>query len=153
MKAVIKTIASGFGTGYSPVAPGSVGSLVGIPLFLMVSGFAWPLQMTAMIALTALAIYTAGVAERLDRNGRKDPGWIVIDEIAGMLVTLLAVPPTFLHILAGYLLFRLFDILKVFPANICETGLHGGYAIVLDDVVAGIYAHLSLRLLIHITGI
>ena len=70
----------------------------------------------------------------------------------GMQVTLFAVSPTVLHTLAGYLLFRIFDILKVFPANLCETGLRGGTAIVMDDVVAGLYAHLSLWLLINVAG-
>ena len=166
LKSIIKITAAGFGSGYSPVAPGSVGTLVGIPLYLLLCRFPWPIQIFGIIALTVIAVYTSGVAERLDfesegdgdgtnhvRQLVRDPGWIVIDEIAGLQVTLFMVPPTFQHVLAGYLLFRVFDILKVFPANFCETRLSGGWAIVMDDIVAGFYGALVLWFLIKYWGV
>ena len=176
LETIIKMIAAGFGTGYSPTAPGSVGTLVGIPIYLMLSHLSWPFHLLGIMIIIAIAVYTAGVAEGLGNYSHKnksifagsvqkgsdassaqsylkDPGWIVIDEIAGLQVTLFLISPTLWHIVAGYLLFRFFDIFKIFPANLCETRLSGGYAIAMDDVVAGIYANIVLWALIRFAGI
>jgi len=84
---------------------------------------------------------------------KKDAPQIVIDEIAGLQFALHLITPTAWHILGGFLLFRLFDILKPFPAGTCQKRLPGGYGVVMDDVVAGIYANLSLMLLIRFSGV
>lgn len=103
------------------------------------------------MAFSFLAIYVAGEAESLFR--KKDAPQIVIDEIAGFQFTLFLITPTAWHILCGFLFFRLFDILKPFPAGYCQKRLPGGYGVVMDDVVAGVYANISLLLLIRLFGI
>ena len=141
--------ATGFGSGYSPVAPGSVGTLVGIPVFLLLSYLSPLFQVLRIIALGIIAVYTAGIAATA--FSREDPREVVIDEIVGFQVALFLITPSFLHILAGYLLFRFFDIVKLFPANRCEK-FPGGYGIVLDDIMAGIYSNIVLWLLIEFAG-
>lgn len=134
-------VATAFGAGYSPIAPGTAGSLIGLALF-------WPLHMAptwAQVAVTA-AVYFAGVAasSRLARNlGRKDPGLAVVDEVVGMWVSLLFLPFTPLTALAAFLLFRALDVFKPWPARQFES-LPGGWGIMTDDVMAGIYANLVL---------
>ena len=151
MKSLSQIIATGFGTGYSPVAPGSVGTLVGIPVYLWLAGYSWPFHLMGIVVLSCLAVYTAGVAETA--SGQRDPGIIVIDEIAGFQVALFLITPTLWHVIGGYILFRIFDIVKVFPANLCDARLHGGFGIVADDIIAGIYANLVLQLAIRLMGI
>jgi phosphatidylglycerophosphatase A len=151
LKSVIQIIATGFGTGYSPVAPGSVGTLVGIPVYLLLAGYSWPFHLLGIVVLSWLAVYTAGVAETA--FGQKDPGMIVIDEIAGFQLALFMITPTLWHVVGGYVLFRIFDIVKVFPANICDAKLPGGYGIVADDIVAGIYANIVLQLAIRLISL
>jgi phosphatidylglycerophosphatase A len=136
-------IATGFGSGLSPVAPGTAGTLVAIPLaMLLPAGFF--AQAVAIAAVTVLAIWSAGVtAERL---GLKDPGQIVVDEIAGYLVTVAFLPATWRTLAAAFVLFRLFDIAKPPPCRWAET-LPGGLGIVADDLMAGVYANLVIRIL------
>jgi phosphatidylglycerophosphatase A len=137
-----KLVATGLGSGYSPLAPGTAGSIVGLLLFLPLAGFSWPAQLAATAALTLVGVLAAG---RVARSvGRKDPGLVVVDEVAGQWVTFLALPFTPLIALAGFLLFRVMDIVKPWPARDLER-LPGGWGIMADDVAAGIYAHLLLR--------
>ena len=106
-----------------------------------------PLALTALlIAVTVLGTWAAGEAERALGHG-KDPGAIVIDEVAGMVLAVLAVPPTLLIVAVAFFLFRVFDVIKPYPANRLEK-FHGGFGIMADDAMAGIYANLALRLLI-----
>ena len=135
-------IATAFGAGYSPVAPGTAGSLVGLALF-------WPLQLAPpwVQVLVTVAAFGAGVAasSRLaQRLGRKDPGAAVVDEVVGMWLSLLFLPFTPATALAGFLLFRLLDVFKPWPARQLEA-LPGGWGIMTDDVMAGVYANLLLR--------
>ena len=97
--------------------------------------------------MIVVGIWAASKAERY--FGRSDPGQIVIDEVAGMLMTLATIPVGFVGALTGFLLFRIFDVIKPWPAGDLER-LHGGLGVMADDVMAGIYAHLSLRLMIWI---
>jgi len=150
LRSVITILATGFGAGYAPFAPGTMGTAVGIPLYLIFSGFTWPVHLIGILALTAGSFYVADSAERMWEE--KDASRIVIDEIAGVQFALFLVTPTFLHVAAGFILFRLFDITKLFPADLCETKLPGGYAVVMDDIVAGLYANVVLQLTIHFTG-
>jgi len=136
-------VATGFGSGYSPVAPGTAGSLVGLALFWPLQRLGLGLQGIVVVAAFVLGVVVAGdVARRL---GRKDPGIVVVDEVVGMWVSLLAVPFTPGAALAGFLVFRIMDVLKPFPARRLE-GLPGGWGIMADDVMAGIYANAALRL-------
>jgi phosphatidylglycerophosphatase A len=111
-------------------------------LFLPLARLAWPTQLAATAAVTLLGVLAAGRVARL--LGRKDPGLVVVDEVAGQWITFLALPMTPVTALAGFLLFRLMDIVKPWPARDLER-LPGGFGIMADDVAAGIYAHLVLR--------
>jgi phosphatidylglycerophosphatase A len=135
-------VATGLGSGYSPVAPGTAGSAVGLLLFWPLSGLAWPWQLAAVAILSLVGALAAGrVAGRL---GLEDPGLVVVDEIAGQWLTLVALPFTPVTALVGFLAFRATDIVKPWPARDLER-LHGGWGIVADDLAAGVYAHLLLR--------
>ncbi|MHB8910909.1 MAG: phosphatidylglycerophosphatase A family protein [Syntrophales bacterium] len=147
----IKLAATGFGSGYTPLAPGTAGTLVGLPLYWVFSAFAWPLWLITIAAFTCLAWYVADEAERL--FGRKDAQCIVIDEIAGLQWTLFLVEPTVLHAALGFILFRLFDIWKPFPARLFQERLPGGLGVVADDLAAAVYGNLLLQLLTRFGGI
>jgi phosphatidylglycerophosphatase A len=134
-------LATAFGAGYMPKAPGTLGSAVGLLLWFLLPASPW--AHAVAIALVAVAgTWSAGVAER--HFGRHDPGQVVIDEVAGMLVTLFLNPVSWFSAVIGFLLFRAADILKPFPARRFER-LPGGLGIMADDVMAGIYANLALR--------
>ncbi len=137
--------ATGLGTGFAPFAPGTAGTLVGIPCVLLLSLLPWPLYLLSLIALTGLAVYLAQAAEL--RLGKKDPPCIVIDEIVGFLWTLFALPLTWQSIIFGFLFFRFFDIVKPFPVRLLQDKLPGGYGIVGDDIMAGIYSNAALHIL------
>lgn len=118
--------------------PGTVGTVVAVPLYLAFSSFAAPVYILTVLALSALAVYVAGSGELA--LGRRDPPAIVIDEIVGFLWTMVLIPPSLWSIVTCFLLFRVFDIVKPFPIRRVEEKLAGGWAIVMDDVVAGLYA-------------
>ena len=141
--AVATWLATGFGSGFSPVAPGTAGTLVAVPLaYLLPAGF--PAQGLVVALVVALAIWSAGVAA--PGFGLKDPGQIVVDEIAGYLVTVAFLPAGWVTLAVGFVLFRLFDIAKPPPCRWAET-LPGGLGIVADDLLAGLYANLVIRIL------
>ena len=131
-------------SGYFPVAPGTIGSAAGLVVYALVW---WTQSRTVEVALIAV-LFAAGVwagtiAERY--FGGIDPGPIVIDEVVGMLVTLAFVPVGLSGALAGFLLFRMFDVIKPFPAGRLER-LHGGLGVMADDAMAAVYANISLRI-------
>jgi phosphatidylglycerophosphatase A len=131
--------------GYFPVAPGTVGSAAGLVVYLLVWWTRSPLLEIALIAVTAVVgTWAATHAERY--FGGIDPGPVVIDEVLGMLVTLAFIPAGWSAMLAGFVLFRIFDVIKPFPANRLER-FHGGFGIMADDAMAGVYGNLALRLL------
>jgi phosphatidylglycerophosphatase A len=132
------------GAGRSPIVPGTAGTLAALPL-VVVAGLWLPLWAYALatLLLTGVAIVTSGAAARL--LGRHDPGAVVIDEAAGLFVTLLAVPIHIGSVAAGFLLFRVMDVIKPPPARQAER-LPAGWGIVVDDLVAGLYANVALRL-------
>jgi phosphatidylglycerophosphatase A len=131
--------------GYFPIAPGTVGSAAGLLVYLVVWWAGSPIVEIALIALTfAAGTWAATHAERF--FGGIDPGPVVIDEVLGMLVTLAFVPAGWSAVLTGFVLFRVFDVIKPFPADRLEK-LHGGFGIMADDAMAGVYANLSLRAL------
>ena len=144
---LIRIAATGLGSGLSPLAPGTAGTLVGIPVYMVFSRFPWPLYLLSVIAFSLFAVYVSQEAERI--YNEKDPPRIVIDEIAGFQVTMFLVAPTVWHILLGFIIFRVFDIIKPFPIRLCERSLPGGYGVVGDDIVAGIYGNVILLLLIR----
>ena len=144
-------IATGAGSGYAPFAPGTVGTIAGIPVYLLLSRLSWTFCLISVLILTLLAIYISREGEKIFNE--KDSPRIVIDEIVGFQWTMFLVLPTVLHILLGFFLFRLFDIVKIFPAGYLQNRLPGGYGIVIDDVVAGMYSNIILLIVIKFWGI
>lgn len=142
-KGLIVFLSTGAFSGYAPVMPGTAGSVVGVGLFLLCCRLPAALSVSATVVFIFFAIWIANNAEKLFR--RKDPPQVVIDEIAGYLVALVTFPPEAGYLLAGFVLFRFFDILKPFPIGGIDRTVGGGLGIVLDDVVAGIYANAVLQ--------
>jgi phosphatidylglycerophosphatase A len=141
--AVLRFLATGFGVGYSPVIPGTVGTLLGIPLYMILAARGVETVIVALCLVVPAGIYVAGRVEEL--SGTQDPGSIVIDEIAGYLLTMAGSPADLFHIVAGFTLFRFFDILKPPPVRQAERVFPGGAGIMLDDLLAACYAWLCLR--------
>ncbi len=136
-------IATGFGSGWLPKAPGTWGSLAGVLLWLGLRQLPPNGYMAALAALFVLGTAAAGAAEKILDQG--DPSAVVIDEIVGQLIALAFVPAHFLTAAAGFALFRVFDILKPFPVGWLDWHIHGGLGIMLDDVAAGACACLCLH--------
>jgi phosphatidylglycerophosphatase A len=129
--------------GYSPIAPGTVGSAAGLLFYLLVWWTGSPIVEVGLIAtLFAAGVWAGTTAERY--FGGVDPGPIVLDEVVGMLITLAFIPVGWSGALAGFFLFRLFDVLKPYPAGRFEQ-LHGGLGVMADDAMAAVYANLTLR--------
>jgi phosphatidylglycerophosphatase A len=153
---LVHFLATGGFTGYSPIAPGTVGSLACALLvwFLVpeVSSGSSPLAMAVAVlstlAFTALAIWSSDLAERVFGH---DAHRIVIDEFAGFLFAVLLLPKSPLVFVVAFLLFRAMDIIKPFPARRAEA-LPGGTGVVMDDVVAGIYTNVLIRLMLLVRG-
>ena len=132
--------------GYFPIAPGTVGSAAGLVVYLLVWWTRSPIVEVALIAATfAAGTWAATHAERF--FGGIDPGPVVIDEVLGMLITLAFIPVGLSGAIVGFFLFRIFDIIKPFPAGRLEA-LHGGLGVMADDAMAAVYANLSLRVLL-----
>ena len=144
-------LATGFFVGTVPFAPGTFGSIIGLPLCFLISKLNIFLSVIYTLAFIFFAIWVAGAAGKILK--KEDPAEIVIDEIAGLIVTFVGLPVTFKTAIAGFILFRAFDILKPFPIRTLEKKVAGGPGIVLDDVMAGVYANIILRLAIYITDI
>jgi len=134
-------VATVCGVGYAPVAPGTFGSAAGLLLWWLLPA-SWVAQSVAIVALFIAGAWAGNVAER--HFGRTDPGQVVIDEVMGMLITLFLNPVGWAGALAGFLLFRVFDVIKPYPANRFEQ-FHGGVGVMADDAMAAVYANLVLR--------
>lgn len=141
MSSVALALATSLGVGYVPVAPGTFGSLAGLVLWALLPSDALT-QTVAIAVLFAAGSWSASVAER--HFGSTDPGPVVIDEVMGMLITLWMVPVGWGGALVGFLCFRIFDVVKPYPANRLES-LHGGVGVMADDGMAAVYANLALR--------
>jgi phosphatidylglycerophosphatase A len=137
-------IATVFGIGYAPVAPGTFGSAAGLLLWMVLPG-STIIQAAVIVALLVLGSIAGSVAER--HFGRSDPRQVIIDEVMGMLVTLFLNPVGLKGAFAGFLFFRATDVIKPYPANRLER-LPGGVGVMADDFMAAIYANLALRALL-----
>lgn len=146
MYTLIMFIATGFYSGYLPKAPGTWGSLVGVLLVFLLHALSLQIYLSVVAGLFIVGSFVAGEAEKILDN--RDPGVVVIDEIVGMLITMIAVPVTPLTMALGFILFRGFDIAKPFPVNFFDQHFHGGLGIMLDDVVAGIYSLIIMQLIL-----
>ena len=144
MNYLIIILATGFGVGYSPITPGTLGTLIAIPVFYFLSTIRSPLYEITLVGFFFVSVWISEIAEVLFR--RKDDPRIVIDEIMGFLITMLWVPKTALYIIIGFFLFRFFDIVKPAPIRVMERA-KGGFGVVLDDVVAGVYGNIVLHLI------
>lgn len=138
-------LATGFSVGNIPFAPGTLGSLLGIPVCFGLAGLGLGGSLAGIAAFVFLAVWISGRAEQL--IGKRDAPAIVIDEVAGMMVTLAGLPLTPFNLAVGFAAFRALDVLKPFPARHIDSKMRGGWGVVLDDVVAGIYSNLLLRLM------
>ena len=135
-------VATGLGSGYAPFAPGTAGSAVGLLLFWPLAGLPPAQLLEATAVLVVLGILAGDHVARA--VGKKDPGLVVVDEVAGQWVSLLFLPFTLGTALAAFFLFRLMDVIKPWPARDLER-LPGGVGIMADDLMAGVYANLLLR--------
>lgn len=144
LSAIATALATGFGAGYSPVAPGTAGTAVGLLLFLPLSLLSPRAQLAATAVTLLLGVFVSTHVAR--RASLKDPGIVVIDEIVGLWVSLLFLPFTPALAALAFLLFRLLDMLKPYPARQLEA-LPDGLGIMADDVMAAIYANLLLRVI------
>jgi phosphatidylglycerophosphatase A len=140
-------IATGFYSGYLPKAPGTWGSLVGLLLFFLLHTLSLEIYLVVVASIFLVGTFVAGEAEKI--MDHQDPGLVVIDEIVGMLVTMIAIPATPLAMALGFALFRIFDIWKPFPVGFVDQRFHGGLGIMLDDIVAGIYSLIILQVLVR----
>lgn len=146
----VNFLALGFGTGLSRRAPGTVGTMAGLP-FLPLFGLMAPLWAALIVLIAALlGVLICGHASQ--SMGLEDPGCVVWDEMVGLWLTLYALPLTATSIIAGFLLFRLFDIAKPWPISWCDRNVKGGLGIMVDDLLAGALAALTLRILLWLGG-
>ncbi len=136
----------GFGTGLSPVAPGTVGTLLGIAVYLALVPFGPVLYVLFVVGLFLAGCWACGQTAAILKV--PDHPGIVIDEIVGYLVTMLFVPLTWYWVLAGFFLFRVFDIWKPWPVSLADRKVTGGFGIMLDDLLAALYALLCLHAMV-----
>lgn len=147
---IIIFFATGFFSGKIPFAPGTFGTLAAVPfalVFLIIPPLFYGIY---MVGLILSAVYIADQAEKI--LGKKDPGCIVVDEIAGYVVTLSMVPVHISTLVAGFFIFRFFDIVKLGPVKYFENNFAGGAGVVLDDIMAGVFSAAVLRIL-YLSGI
>lgn len=150
MHTLIIIIATGFYSGYLPKAPGTWGSLAGLLLFFLLHKLSLPVYIAIIAGLFIVGSFAAGETEKI--LDTKDPGVVVIDEIVGQLVALIAIPVSPLNLTLAFILFRIFDIVKPFPIRFVDQRFHGGLGIMLDDVVAGVFSLATLQVVVHIFG-
>ena len=132
--------------GYVPVAPGTFGSAAGLLVYLGVRSWGSPgVEIASIALLLALGVWSGNLAEK--HFGGVDPAPVILDEVVGMLITLALVPVNLYGAIAGFLLFRLFDVTKPWPANRLEA-LPGGLGVMADDAMAAVYGNLALRVLV-----
>jgi phosphatidylglycerophosphatase A len=147
MRQLVIFIATGAGSGYAPLAPGTAGSIVGLVIGCMCFAPIWRRSPAAFlmvfVIVFVMACWIAGSAEKI--FGEHDSSRIVLDEVLGMVATMFVNPTGWLALAAGFALFRFFDIIKPFPASLIDRRVRGGAGVMLDDLAAGIYANVVLQ--------
>ena len=138
-------IATGFGSGLAPLAPGTVGSLAALVPWLLLRELPLPVYLLILVAAFVVGIWACDWTIR--RLGVEDPGLVVWDEFVGVWIALIAVPQHWGFVVAGFLLFRLFDIAKPWPVSWADRRVKGGFGTMLDDVFAGLYALAGVQVL------
>lgn len=143
-------LAFGFGSGLAPFAPGTFGTLAAIPPYLLMAQLSWPGYAFMLLLTFVLGIY---LCEQTSKNlGVHDHGGIVWDEFVGLWITLFMIPFEWHWLLLGFVLFRFFDIIKPFPIKWLDQKVQGGLGIMIDDVLAGVFAWLILMLTVKFVG-
>ena len=150
MNQLIMLLATGCYVGMLPKAPGTWGSLAALLPWFFFKDLSLPLYLTVLTIVFVIGFFVSGSAEKILDS--PDSGAIVIDEFLGMFITLTLAPPHPAAWFLGFVLFRAFDILKPFPVSWIDSKIHGGMGIMMDDMVAGLYALVSLQLLWLIIG-
>ncbi|MHB8535810.1 MAG: phosphatidylglycerophosphatase A family protein [Sulfuricaulis sp.] len=145
---IVHFFAFGFGSGKAPVAPGTFGTLVGIPAYLLLQPLAIYIYVAVVAGLFALGVWLCQVTER--DLGMHDHSGIVWDEIVGYLITMFMAPAGWMWMALGFVLFRLFDIWKPFPIRQLERRTPGGFGIMLDDALAAVYAWVVLQAVVRL---
>jgi phosphatidylglycerophosphatase A len=143
----IHLLAFGFGSGLSPRAPGTIGTIAAIPLYFFLSQLTLNYYLLACLFVSTIGIYICGKSAELLKT-HDHPG-IVWDEFAGFFITMIAVPFSWQNILLGFFLFRLFDIFKPWPISWVDKHVDGGLGIMIDDIIAGIFSLVCIHLVIH----
>ncbi|MFH1976729.1 MAG: phosphatidylglycerophosphatase A [Pseudomonadota bacterium] len=145
---LVMFLATGCFVGNIPIAPGTFGTIAGLLFCLFLSRASFLFASLIVVVFIVFAVWIAGEAEKIIKQ--KDPGRIVIDEIAGIMVTLLGLPFNFVSVISGFFIFRILDIIKPFPIRSIENKLSGGAGIVMDDVAAGFLGNCLLRAIFHV---
>lgn len=145
LKQPVQCLAVGFGSGLAPKAPGTFGTIAAIPLFLLLSWLSPIYYIAVVVFISIVGIYICGKAA--EEVGVHDHPAIVWDEFAGFLITMIMVPVNWQTIAVGFLLFRVFDILKPWPISFIDKKISGGFGIMLDDILAGVFALIIMHLI------
>ena len=145
----IHFLAFGFGSGLAPVAPGTFGTVMAIPLYLLMQPLSLPIYLLVTAIVCVLGIWICGKSSEL--LGVHDHSGIVWDEFAGYFVTMIAAPSGWLWIIIGFVLFRLFDIWKPWPISVLDKKVHGGLGIMVDDILAGVFSLIVLQLIVRLS--
>lgn len=141
----VHCLAFGFGSGLAPKAPGTAGTIASIPLYLLLSQLSLPLYAAVLVLSFAIGVYLCG--KTADDLGVHDHPGIVWDEFVGFWITMFAAPAGWGWLLLGFVLFRIFDIWKPWPIRVLDKNMESGLGIMIDDVLAGVYALLIIQLL------
>ena len=143
---IVLLFASWFGVGLIPFAPGTWGSLTALPFAAGAYSFGHVYSCLSLFIILLISIPVSGRASKIMKM--EDPSTVVIDEVVGIFVTLFLIPVSWTNIVGGFILFRIFDIIKPFPVGLIDNKIRGGTGIVLDDFMAGIYANVCLRIIL-----
>ncbi len=149
MRNINLALLSWFGSGYSPKAPGTAGSLAALPFAWVISSY---FGATGLVIAAILITLVGWAAAAATEEAKKDPGWVVIDEVAGQWLTLSIVPPDIMLYIIGFLAFRFFDILKPWPIRTLEQRIRGALGVMVDDIAAAVYAGMVLYAAAQLIG-
>lgn len=147
MTSPVHFLAFGFGSGLAPFAPGTFGTLMAVPLYLLMSNLSLSLYLIITVVVCVIGVWICGRSS--EKLGVHDHSGIVWDEFAGYFVTMIMAPAGWLWVIIGFALFRLFDIWKPWPISVLDKQVHGGLGIMVDDILAGIFAMICLQLLAY----
>ena len=150
MTVLAKIAGTFFGLGYFPAAPGTAATIAGIGVVFLLKEAGWLYYAVAVAALFAIGVAAASHLEK--KLGEKDPGIVVIDEVVGVMIALAGLPFSWPAVISGFFLFRAFDMFKIYPINKFEA-LPGGWGVMLDDVMAGLYTNIVLSIAMRWAGL